>query len=104
MIESDETLVLRSVNLPMSMDEGLRGMAYRLRCSKSELIRHFVGQGLATLQQRVGEGRIGETLQQRILAELSGAAAPADAPSRARRSVAARAVVPARARALSSDA
>lgn len=102
MDERNETLVLRSVNLPMSMDEALRGLAYRLRCSKSDLIRHFVGQGLVAMQQRVGdEGRIEETLQQRILKELAG---EVPAPSRVQGPGATRAVAAARARALSSRA
>ena len=55
MPESPEAMVLRSMNLPERMDDHLRGLAYSLRCSKSELIRHFVLQGLIGTYAFIGE-------------------------------------------------
>ena len=67
MPESTEALVLRSVNLPARMDDHLRGLAYALRCSKSDLIRHFVLQGLhnayATIGERLDDNRRAELVE-----------------------------------------
>ena len=49
------------------MDDHLRGLAHALRCSMSDLIRHFVLQGLlnayATIGERLDDNRRAELLE-----------------------------------------
>lgn len=44
--EEGDDMVMRSIYLDPSFDDYLRETAFRLRCSKSELMRRFIGQGL----------------------------------------------------------
>lgn len=61
-------MVMRSVYLPEAMDEELRSAAFKERTSKGELIRRYVGEGLARLSQEVDEHRLA---QRRNLGQLS---------------------------------
>ena len=41
-----DAMVLRSLHLPVKLDDHLRALAFQLHCSKSELMRFFAVQGL----------------------------------------------------------
>jgi len=69
MPEMSEAMVLRSVNLPMWMDDHLRGLAYALRCSKSELIRFFVLNGLNEAYRQIGP-KLDEATREELLAGM----------------------------------
>jgi len=55
--------VLRSINLPAELDEGLRTVAFVLRRPKADLMRYFISTGLAQLTQRMGSKPSEETLR-----------------------------------------
>ncbi|MFM0282368.1 hypothetical protein P0D75_30605 [Paraburkholderia sediminicola] len=52
-MENTSRMVLRSVHLPMEMDDQLRILAFRLGISKADLIRKFVEDGLQVVQRRL---------------------------------------------------
>jgi hypothetical protein len=54
MAESADTMVLRSFHMPQGMDDGLRGLAFTLRCAKADLLRFFIDQGMRNLAERYG--------------------------------------------------
>ncbi|HJU16734.1 MAG TPA: ribbon-helix-helix protein, CopG family [Stellaceae bacterium] len=66
MPEDDSPLVLRSINLPLDMDERLREVAFRLRRSKSEVIRWCIERGLREL----GAGADNQAEPERALTTL----------------------------------
>lgn len=47
-----DTMVLRSLHLPVKLDDHLRALAFQLRCNKSELIRFFAAEGLHQVYTR----------------------------------------------------
>lgn len=49
MAENAGTMVLRSFHLPQSKDDELRGLAFALHCSKADLLRFFIDQGMKNL-------------------------------------------------------
>ena len=46
MATDEKGMVLRSVYVPLPMDEELRSLAFKLRVTKSQLVRYFVHGGL----------------------------------------------------------
>lgn len=48
------TVVMRSIHLPLDVDAKLRGLAFNLKCSKAELIRYFVKEGMDALIEELG--------------------------------------------------
>lgn len=55
MADNTEAMILRSYHLPQSMDDDLRGIAFALRCSKADLVRFSVHEGLKILRNRFGD-------------------------------------------------
>lgn len=53
-MEDADTMVLRSFHLPQGMDDQLRGLAFSLRCSKADVLRFFIDQGMRSLSDQYG--------------------------------------------------
>ena len=47
MAEISNSMVMRTIHLPLEVDEALRSIGFYEKCAKSALIRHFVYRGLA---------------------------------------------------------
>src|SRR5215831_1465983 len=75
MIENARPTVLRSINLPTSMEEQLRGIAFLLRRPKSDVIRWCIDQGLVRLIDRMKQAsplemeRVADELQLHVSEE-----------------------------------
>jgi hypothetical protein len=62
-------MVLRSINLPASLDEELRSLAFFLRRPKSDLVRYFIVRGLTTLRDHLGQNP-SDAMLQKVAREL----------------------------------
>jgi hypothetical protein len=69
MSDNARALVLRSINLPVDIDEQLRMLSFALRRPKADLMRWFIQQGLNGLRDRLQKGSSSEV--DRISAEIA---------------------------------
>ena len=74
--ERSDVTVLRSINLPVELEEALRTTAFLLRRPKADLMRYFINEGLAQLTRRMGSRPSEETLRElsQQIAQLGGVA------------------------------